>query len=99
MGMSAEEKLATQVGSKGYFGKVTLEAESIDGQGDVTVDFDPAHAHRWQSGARLGFDFVLEHISKRQIFPQGGRILVSYIGGHEVDTTNVVIAFVTAKAC
>jgi hypothetical protein len=98
MGTLVEEKLATQIGSKGYFGKVVLEAEAIDGQGEVTVDFDAAHARRWQSGARFGIDYVLEHIAKRKVFPQGGRIIVSYIGGHEVDTTNVVIAFVTAKA-
>jgi hypothetical protein len=98
MGASVEEKLATQVGAKGYFGKVVLEAEAVDGKGEVTVDFDSAHADRWQSGARFGIDYVLEHIAKRKIFPQGGRIIVSYIGGHEVDTTNVVIAFVTAKA-
>jgi hypothetical protein len=93
-----EDKLAAQIGPKGYFGKVTVEAEQVDGDGEVTVDFDPTNAKRWRSGASFGVEYVLEHITKRKLFPKGGRVRVVYIEGHEVDTNNVVIAFVAAHA-
>ena len=93
-----EEKLATQVGPKGYYGKVTVEAEPEDTDGEVTVDFDPSISERWKSGASFGIDYVLEHVTKRTLFPKGGRVRVLQIGGHEVDTNNVVIAFVAAHA-
>jgi hypothetical protein len=94
----AEDQLILQVGSKGYFGKVVLEAEPAKQEGEVTIDFDPEQADRWRIGAMFGIDYVLEHIDKRKVFPKGGRVRVHYIGGHEVDTNNVVIAFVAANA-
>jgi len=86
------------VGPKGYFGQVTVEAETVDGDGEVNVDFAPTISKRWQSGASFGIQYVLEHIAKRKLFPKGGRVHVLHIGGHEVDTNNVVIAFVAAHA-
>ena len=94
----AEEKLATQVGPKGYFGQVTVEPELVDGDGEVEVDFAPTISKRWQTGALFGIQYVLEHIAKRKLFPRGGLVRVLSIGGHEVDTNNVVIAFVAAHA-
>jgi hypothetical protein len=94
----ADNELITQVGSKGYFGKVTVEAEPLEGNGEVAVDFEPTIPKRWRSGASFGIEYVLENIAKRKLFPKGGRIRVLYIGGHEVDTNNVVIAFVAAGA-
>jgi len=94
-----ESKLVKQVGAKGYFGKVTVQAEPLDGDTDeVIVDFDRTIPKRWQSGASFGIEYVLDHVTKRKIFPKGGRIRVLTIGGHEVDTNNVVIAFVAAHA-
>jgi hypothetical protein len=93
-----EDKLATQIGPKGYFGQVTLEAEPVDGDGDVDVEFAPTISKRWRSGASFGIQYVLDHIAKRKLFPKGGRVRVLHIGGHEVDTNNVVIAFVAARA-
>lgn len=95
-----EERLATQVGPKGYFGQVTLEAEPFTENinGELDVEFEASGAKRWQSGATFGIEYVLEHVAKRKLFPKGGRIRVISIGGHEVDTNNVVIAFVAAHA-
>ena len=94
----ADNELATQVGSKGYFGKVTVEAEPVDGNGEVHVDFEPTISKRWRSGASFGIEYVLEQIAKRRLFPKGGRVRVLHIGGHDVDTNNVVIAFVAAHS-
>ena len=94
----AEETLAVQVGLKGYSGKVAVEPELVDGDGEVDVDFEPTNSKRWRSGASFGIQYVLEHVSKRKLFPKGGRVRVLSIGGHEVDTNNVVIAFVAAHA-
>jgi len=93
-----EDKLATQVGSKGYFGQVTVEAQPVDGNEEIAVDFAPTISNRWQSGASFGIQYVLDHIARRKLFPKGGRVRVLNINGHEVDTNNVVIAFVAANA-
>jgi hypothetical protein len=93
-----EYKLADQVGEKGYFGKVALEIEMDDGSGAVSIDFDAANARDWQTGARFGIDYVLEHIPKKKLFPKGARIHVDSIQGHAVDTTSAVIAFAAANA-
>jgi hypothetical protein len=93
-----EFKIAKQAGPRGYFGRVSLDAEAVAGRDDVQVDFDDANANRWQSGARFGIDYVLEHISKRDYFPNGIRVHVACIEGHEVDTDNTLIAYVTANA-
>ena len=62
------------------------------------MDFDPNTSSRWQSGAMFGVSYVLDHVSKRKLFPKGGRFRVLCIGGHDVDTNNVVIAYVAANA-
>src|SRR5260370_37935904 len=93
-----EFSLATQVGSKGYFGKVALEVEHEDPSGTGKVEFDQPGAQNWQSGARFGIDHVLENIPKKTVFPKGGKIIVHSIQGHPVDTNNVVIAYVAAYA-
>lgn len=93
-----DDKLATQIGAKGYFGQVTVEAEPLDGNGEVIVDFESATSERWRTGALFGIHYVLDHVAKRKLFPKGGRVRVLQIGGHDVDTNNVVIAFVAAQA-
>ncbi len=93
-----EFKIATQSGSKGYFGRVTLDVEPTARNGMVDVQFDSAHAERWQNGARFGVEYILDHIPKRRVFPQGGVVRIHCIEGHEVDTSSVLIAFVTARA-
>jgi hypothetical protein len=69
-----------------------------DGSGVVSIDFDAANARDWQTGARFGIDYVLEHIPKKKLFPKGARIHVDSIQGHVVDTTSAVIAFAAANA-
>ena len=93
-----EFKIASQSGLRGYFGKVSLDIEPTEIDGAVTVDFDDQHARSWLNGVRFGIDYVLEHIPKRKYFPKGVRIHVNCIEGHEVDTTNALIAYVTANA-
>ena len=93
-----EFKLVDQLGEKGYFGKVSLEVEAMENKGAITVNFDERNAAGWQSGAAFGIEYVLEHVAKHELFPHGGRVRVSSIQGHPVDTNNVVIAYVTAMA-
>ncbi len=96
--IAGDFELREQVGPKGYFGRVVLEAEPQENGDDFCIEFDARHAGRWQSGANFGIEYVLEHIPKRKLFPNGLRILVTAIEGHEVDTTNSVIALVAANA-
>jgi len=93
-----EFRIAAQIGAKGYYGKVALKAEPAENNGIIRVDFDATNANRWNCGAAFGIEYVLEHISQRKLFPSGGRVFVSAIEGHEVDTNNTVIAYVTAIA-
>ena len=79
-----EFKIAKQAGARGYFGRVSLDAELAGGS--IQVDFDDAHANRWQNAARFGIDYVLEHIPRQKYFPNGIRVYVGCIEGHEVDT-------------
>ena len=94
---TGECKIAKQLGRKGYFGRVVLEAQPND-NGQITVEFDKERAGRWQSGARFGIDYVLEHVSQRNLFPGGLNVRVTAIDGHEVDTTTSLIAYITARA-
>jgi len=93
-----EFKVAKQIGAKGYFGRVRLEVDQVTENGNVVVEFDDRQAARWQTGARFGIDYVLDHVSKRAIFPNGIRVFVGAIEGHDVDTDNTVIAYVAANA-
>ena len=93
-----EFKVAKQAGARGYFGRVSLDAELDSGSGAIQVEFDRDRANRWQSGARFGIDYVLEHIPKQKYFPNGIRVHVACIEGHEVDTDSSLIAYVTAIA-
>ena len=93
-----EDRLAVQVGPKGYYGKVTVEAEPSDRSGDVTVDFDSSISNQWKTGASFGIEYALEHVTTRTLFPNGLRVRVLHVTGHPVDTNSVVIAFVAANA-
>lgn len=93
-----KNRLAVQHGNKGYFGEVALDVERMSPSGTVEIDFDPVHATQWQTGARFGIEYILEHSSRRALFPDGGRIHVTRIDGHPVDTNNEVIAYVAALA-
>lgn len=93
-----KHRVAVQSGSRGYFGEVVVEVERYGNEGTVEINFDAVYATRWQAGARFGIEYVLERVSRRKLFPDGGRIYVSRIEGHLVDTNNVVIAYVAALA-
>jgi hypothetical protein len=93
-----EFSIARQSGQRGYFGRVSLDVESAESAGDVQIDFDRSCAARWQRGASFGIAYVFVHISKRAYFPKGARVHVDCIEGHEVDTDNSLIAYVTANA-
>jgi hypothetical protein len=90
--------VATQLGQRGFFGRVVVSIVADNNAGTVRVVFDPDRATQWRLGAQFGIDYVLERISKRKVFPSGATIHVETIQGHEVDTTNVVIAYAAAKA-
>lgn len=96
--LQGKYRLAVQSGNKGYFGDVALDVEHGCSTGEIEIEFDPAHASQWQVGARFGFEYILDHGPRRALFPGGGRIHVSRISGHPVDTNNAVIAYVAALA-
>jgi hypothetical protein len=92
------DELVVQVGSRGYYGKITVELVATDDGSDVTVEFAPNVGTLWRPGAAFGIHYVLDRVAKRKFFPNGGKVRVTSITGHAVDTTNLVIAFVAARA-
>ena len=94
---AAQEKISKQSGARGYFAEVELDVENGAANGHVDVTFEEKNS-RWQSGALFGIDYALEHISKRQYFPNGITVHIKRIHGHDVDTTNTLIAFATVNA-
>lgn len=96
--LQGKYRLAVQSGTKGYFGEIILDVEHGGPSSDIEIEFDPVHASQWQIGARFGLEYVLEHGPRRILFPEGGRIHVSRIEGHPVDTSNAVVAYVAALA-
>jgi len=93
-----EDKLAVQVGQVGHYGTVIVEAEPVDCDGALTLDFDPSVPDKFKCAALFGIEYALEHLSQRTHFPNGGRVRVLHIGSNPVDTKSVVIAFVAANA-
>lgn len=94
---TGECKIAKQLGRKGYFGRVVLDVQPND-DGQITIEFDSDRAGRWQSGARFGIDYAIEHVSQRNLFPGGLNVRVATIEGHEVHTTTSLIAYIAARA-
>jgi hypothetical protein len=93
-----EFKLVKQIGPRGFFGGVALNVEPCDNDGEVSIEFDEQCPREWRAGATFGVEYVLENIARHKLFPSGVRVHVNVIKGHAVDTTNVVIAYVSAMA-
>jgi hypothetical protein len=94
---SGEFKLAKQVGHRGFYGHVILSAETND-NGGVVVEFDGNAAADWQTGARFGIEYVLQHLPNEPASPKALRVRVNMIHGMECDSSDSLIAYATAHA-
>ena len=94
----AEEKLAVQIGGRGYYGKVTIEFSAEDCDGKFVVEYDPAVSQDWRKGIAFGIAYVLEQMTFQTVAPTGGRVRVLSVHGMIIDTTEVVMAYLAATA-
>lgn len=93
-----EEKLAVQIGGRGYYGKVTIEFSAEDCDGKFVVEYDPAVSQDWRKGVASGIAYALEQVTGQGSVPSSGRVRVLSVHGMIVDTTEVVMAYVAATA-
>ncbi len=94
---TGEYRIAKQVGLKGYFGRVVLEAQPRN-DGEVTIEFDRQRADEWQSGVRFGIEYAIEHVSPAKLLGSGAEVRVTVIEGQDCDTSTSLIAYVAARA-
>jgi hypothetical protein len=92
-----EHALFKQVGGKGYYGKVGLTVELLDRPG-LIIDFAPACTADWSVGVQFGIVYGWELFGRAYPEAKGLSVEVVEIEGKPVDTTNLVMAFVTASA-
>ena len=92
---TVEYEVKEQNGSKGYFGKVNLSVEKQTLNKDIEIILPN---QKWESSVLFGIEYILERIPKYKEFPNGLKIYINSITGHEVDTTCSLMAFIGANA-
>jgi hypothetical protein len=90
-------RVATQHGNWGYFGAVELEAEILSSGTGVEVVIPPEIAE-WRAGIRFGIAYAYEKCAGLGSPRNAVRVAVIRAEGHAVDTTELVMAFVSAHA-
>ena len=92
-----EHALTQQVGSKGYYGEVRLAVDLRDDPG-YAIDFDRACVPEWKVGVEFGIVYGWELFRRNCPGAKGLSVKVLEIKGKPADTSNLVIAFVSANA-
>jgi hypothetical protein len=87
--------IAEQIGDYGIYGEIEMLV-AINNESYQNLNLVPLEPEfkRWEPGIIFGAAFVIEHCKKRI----GLDIKVTDIKFNDVDTTNVVIAYITYKA-
>jgi hypothetical protein len=91
-------RLAAQHGNFGYFAEVSINVTMEPGEAGLRVEFADDTAESWRSGARFGIAYTFE--KSPMLRGRGNRVVarVTGIRGHPVDTTEVLVAYVSAAA-
>ncbi len=92
-----EFTLFQQVGGKGYYGKVRLECEPLD-HPECIIKFDTCCSPEWRIGTEFGIMYGWELFRRSCPEIKGLSVRVLEIRGQFADTTNLVMAFVSANA-
>jgi hypothetical protein len=92
-----EYTLKQQMGSKGYFGMVRLVQSQHDSPG-LTIVFDDKCSSEWRIGVEFGITHAWEIFARTQSGRRDMRVCVLETMGQTVDTSNLVMAFVSANA-
>jgi hypothetical protein len=91
--MKGHFRLADQHGAWGYFGAVSIDVEIRSGGGlQVTFDCDEL---QWRAGVAFG----LAHAYEKAVRGRSEAVVrVTEVRGHDVDTTETLMAYVAANA-
>lgn len=95
--MTGSYSLTQQVGSKGYFAKMSVAVESTDSIA-CEVEFSEAALCEWTAGAAFGITHAWEIYLLSNPPKKGLKVKVLEIEGHFIDTTNLVVAYAGAMA-
>ncbi len=86
-------KLAEQVDGSGFYGVIELECKTSTDDGRIDLSMHPEF-EKWRPAILFGATFFLEHY----LFRKGVSVKITKIESHEVDTSSVIIAFLTFNA-
>jgi hypothetical protein len=90
-------RLAAQHENWGYFGYVEMELDVLGPGDDVSVAI-PEEVKSWRAGLQFGILYAYERSALLRPERRDVRVRVIQAIGHAVDTTEVVMAFVSAQA-
>lgn len=90
-------RLADQQGNWGYFGAIEIQAEVLSSGTGVEIAI-PVEVTQWQAGIRFGIAYAYEKCPRLGSPPRAVRVSVIRAEGHAVDTTELVMSFVSAHA-
>jgi hypothetical protein len=89
--------LTQQVGSKGYFARVSVTVEEAD-LPNCEVDFAGDNSSIWAAGAIFGAIYAWEIYLRSKPAKSGLRVRIVELEGVPADTSNLVVAYVSAFA-
>ena len=87
----------TQYGNWGYFGSVEIEVEVLSHGTGVEIMI-PIEMTQWRAGINFGICYGYEKCEHLGSPPSAIRVAVIRAEGHAVDTSELVMAFVSANA-
>ena len=97
MEFKATYRIAHQDGKWGYFCEVTLVVELTPNVAGVRCGFVDTVC-QWRDGVRFGIAYAQEKAFGMSPGLVGTQVTVTEVQGHDVDTTEVVAAYVAAHA-
>jgi hypothetical protein len=98
METSGTHKLAAQHDNYGYFAEVSVNVMLERGDAGLRVEFSEGTGSAWRAGASFGLAYAFEKSPMAEVRGKRVVVRVTSIRGHAVDTTEVLIAYASAKA-
>jgi len=91
--------LREQIGGKGYFADVSVSAEITDAaQSGLAATFSDCVSNEWVEAASVGLRIGWRCLSQKNKHCKNIDVRVNSIITHPVDTTEIVVMYVAAKA-
>ena len=95
--MNGKFQLAAQHGKRGYFGSIEIEVLADSTLRGIAVEF-ACQEIEWRTGVLFGLTYAYNKTIGMGPNSIGATVKVLELQGHAVDTTEIVMAFVSARA-